>query len=182
MRLAIGVGLAFALGVGSADAAVTVFGNAQAEDCYKAAMAGKADPDSLHICDAALAIDDLLPSDRGGTLINRGVMRLRRGELAAAAADLEAGVTLNPVVGDGWLDRGAVQVAMHRYGPGLDDINKAIKLGVTEPEKAYYNRAIAEEGVGDETAAYYDYQQALSLKPGWDLPQKELTRFTVTRR
>jgi tetratricopeptide (TPR) repeat protein len=174
--------LTIVLAAGSAGAAVSVFGNGQAEHCYKAALAGKADPDSLHICDIALANDDLLPADRGGTLINRGVMRLRRGELAAAQTDLEAGVTLNPDAGDGWLDRGAVQVALHRYAAGLEDINKAIHLGVTEPEKAYYNRAIAEEGVGDETAAYYDYQQALSLKPGWALPQKELTRFTVTRR
>jgi tetratricopeptide (TPR) repeat protein len=182
MRAAIVIGAWIVLAAGSASAAVSVFGNGQAEHCYKAALAGKADTDSIHICDVALANDDLTAPDRGGTLINRGVMRLRRGELSAAEADLQAGVTLNPVVGDGWLDRGAVQVALHRYGPGLADINRAIGLGVTEPEKAYYNRAIAEEGVGDETAAYYDYQQALSLKPGWALPQKELTRFTVTRR
>ena len=182
MGWASALGVIICLAGGSASAAVTVFGGGQAEHCFKAALAGKADDDSIRICDLALATDDLVPADRGGTLINRGVMRLRRGQLAAAQADLDAGVTLNPAVGDGWLDRGAVLVAQRHYHDGLTDIDKAIGLGVREPAKAYYNRAIAEEGLDDEKAAYFDYQRALALKPGWELPQKELLRFTVTER
>ena len=41
---------------------------------------------------------------------------------------------------------------------------------------------MAYEGIDDEKSAYLDYQQALVLKPGWDLPKQELLRFTVTRR
>jgi len=53
---------------------------------------------------------------------------------------------------------------------------------VREPEKAYYNRALAEEGLDDEKSAYVDYQQALVLNPDWDPPRQELLRFTVTHR
>lgn len=182
MKRATFLGLIICLVASTASAAVSVFGSGQAVNCFKAALAGKADDESIRLCDIALATDDLLPADRGGTLINRGVMRLRRRELAAARADLDAGVTLNPAVGDGWLDRGAVLVALRRYAEGVTDIDKAMTLGVREPEKAYYNRAVAEEGLDDEKAAYFDYRQALVLKPGWDLPQKELLRFTVTER
>ena len=48
--------------------------------------------------------------------------------------------------------------------------------------KAYFNRAVAYEGVDDEKSAYLDYQQALALKPDWEAPKHELQRFTVTRR
>ena len=59
---------------------------------------------------------------------------------------------------------------------------KGLDLGTNEPAKAYYNRAVAYEGIDDEADAYQDYQEALVLQPGWDLPKQELLRFTVTRR
>ena len=77
---------------------------------------------------------------------------------------------------------GAMFIGERRYKEALADIDKALSLGLHEPAKAYYNRAIAYEGLDDETQAYLDYQQALVLNPGWELPQHELLRFTVTRR
>ena len=166
MRIALWAGASLAVAAlaaaGGAWATVAVFGNSQAENCYKAAKAGRMDDGAIRLCDKALAEDDLLPVDRGGTLVNRGVMRMRRGDLILARDDLNAGVALNPAVGDGWLDHGAVLVALKHFDEGKADIDKAIGLGVTEPEKAYYNRAIAEEGLNDEKAAYYDYQPAHS--------------------
>lgn len=171
--------LAFGL-LRPAAAAESVFGGGFARQCFEAAVAGRADAASIHVCDLALADPALLASDRGGTLVNRGVMRLRARDYVGAAADLDAGVRLNPGVGDGWLDRGAANLAVHRDKEGLADIQRALALGVREPEKAYYDRAIAEERLDDEKAAYFDYQRALDLKPDWDLPRNELRRFTVS--
>ncbi len=182
-RIALAVAALTLTGLAAPAAAeVAVFGHGEAQACYQAAREGRSDPGALAICDTALQDTSLIPQDRGGTFVNRGVMRLRRGELTAALADLDEGVRLNPRAGDGWLDHGAVLAALGRYAEGLAELNKALALGVSQPEKAYFNRAIAEEGVNDETAAYFDYQKALALHPGWALPQKELTRFKVTRR
>ncbi len=71
---------------------------------------------------------------------------------------------------------------MKQYQSALEDLTRGLALGVKEPEKAYFNRALAYEGVDNEKAAYFDYEKALALKPGWILPQKELLRFTVTTR
>jgi tetratricopeptide (TPR) repeat protein len=163
-------------------AAVSVLGGGQAQDCYLAAKAGKSDPGSQALCDAALEGELLSANDRGGTFINRGVMKLLRGQYAAARADFDAGIGLVPKVGEGWVNRGAAFLGEHRYREALSDTDKAIALGLKEPAKAYFNRALAHEGLDDETAAYLDYQQALVLQPGWDLPRHELLRFTVTRR
>ena len=62
------------------------------------------------------------------------------------------------------------------------DINRSLERGVSEPEKAYYNRALAHEGLDDPKSAYFDYQKALEIAPDWDAPRQQLSRFTVSRR
>jgi tetratricopeptide (TPR) repeat protein len=162
--------------------AVTVIGGGMAEDCSHAAFAGKADNDSMRLCSEALETEPLDVRDKAGTYVNRGVMRLRRRADDQARADFDAAIALEPKLGEGWVNRGALSISERRYQEGMDDINHGLQLGVKEPEKAYFNRAVAYEGLDDEKAAYLDYQQALSLKPDWALPQRELLRFTVTRR
>ena len=182
MKVMLAAAAAVSLFAGSAEAAISVLGGGQAQECFQAAKADKQDNASVETCSGALDTEMLSPEDRGGTLINRGVMRLRRGEFEAARADFNAGIALIPTVGEGWINRGAMFIGERRYKEAVADIDKALSLGLHEPAKAYYNRAIAYEGLDDETQAYLDYQQALVLNPGWALPQHELLRFTVTRR
>jgi tetratricopeptide (TPR) repeat protein len=178
--LAVGAALGW-LVAAPALAAVTVIGGGLAEDCSRAAFAGKADNDSLRLCTGAL--DETMDArDRAGTYINRGIMRLRRRLNDEAQADFDAAIALEPKLGEGWVNRGALYVSEKRYQEGMDDINRGLQLGVKEPEKAYFNRAVAYEGLDDEKSAYLDYQEALTLKPDWTLPQEQLLRFTVTRR
>lgn len=171
-----------ALSAGVANASVTVFGGGLAEACSRAAFDGKSDGASIRLCDQALDTEMLESHDRAGTFINRAVMKLRQRAYEAARADLNAAIAMAPSIGEGWINRGAVSVAEKRFRDGVTDLTKGIELGVREPEKAYYNRALAEEGLDDEKGAYLDYEQAVALKPDWDLPHQELLRFTVTRR
>jgi tetratricopeptide (TPR) repeat protein len=182
MKVMLAAAAALSMAASAADAAISVLGGGAAQECFEAAKADKSDNASLGLCNLALDGEILTPQDRGGTLINRGVMRLRRGEYEAAHADFNAGIAIIPEVGEGWVNRGAMFVGERRYKEAVADIDKAISLGLREPAKAYYNRAIAYEGLDNETQAYLDYQQALVLNPGWELPQHELLRFTVTRR
>jgi tetratricopeptide (TPR) repeat protein len=180
MKLVLGVcALAIA---SSAGAAVTVLGGGQAAACFEAAKGGRSDDGAIATCDSALDAEMLDPTDRGGTYINRGVMKLRRGQFEAAHVDFDAGIALIPKVGEGWINRGAMFVGEHKYRDGLGDLDKGLSLGVKEPEKAYFNRALAYEGLDDEKDAYLDYQQAAALKPDWDAPRLELKRFTISQR
>jgi len=60
--------------------------------------------------------------------------------------------------------------------------SKAIELGTEVPEIAYYGRGLAHENVGNVKAAYDDLQRAVSLKPNWEAPAKDLARYQVRRR
>ena len=100
---------------------------------------------------------------------------------AAAVIRSASSVASSASVGTGGAAsvRGAAFVGTSRYGEGLSQIDQGLALGVKDPEKAYYNRAIANENLGDVTAAYRDYSKAAELAPTWDAPKTELARFSV---
>ena len=175
----IGATLAFASAAG---AAVTVIGGGQAEACANAALTGKSDRRFELLCTQALQEEILSSRDRAGTFINRGVMKLRRMEYDAAVLDFNQAVRIKPDMGEGYVNRGAAAIGQHRYADGMTDLNKAIELGIDEPAKAYYNRALAYEGLDDVKAAYFDYQKAVELSPDWNAPKEQLVRFKVSRK
>lgn len=166
----------------AAEGAVTVLGGALAKDCSDAAIRGDDDPRFQDACTLALETELLNPRDRAGTFVNRGVLKLRRAAYSDATEDFDAAVRLQPQMGEAYVNRGAALIGRKRYADGLRDINRSIELGVSEPEKAYYNRALAYEGLDDPKAAYFDYQKALEIAPEWTAPREQLIRFTVSRR
>jgi tetratricopeptide (TPR) repeat protein len=166
---------------GQASAAVTVLGGGNAQACSQAAIAGETEPRFEKLCTLALETEILGPTDRAGTLVNRGVFKLRRAKWEEATSDFNRAIKLRPEMGEAYVNRGAAAVGAKRYAEGLPDLNRGIELGLNEPEKAYYNRALAHEGLDDMKAAYLDYKKALEIKPDWDPPRNELTRFTVSR-
>jgi tetratricopeptide (TPR) repeat protein len=177
--LAAGLALAIAL---PAQGAVTVMGGGQAKECSEAALSGKSEARFEEACTYALEAELLSDLDRAGTLVNRGILKLRRKDYAAAKADFDKAVARKPDLGEAYVNRAAALLGAKQWTAALADANKAIDLGIPEMEKAYYNRALAYEGVDDLKAAYMDYQKAIALKPDWEPPKQELARFTVQRR
>jgi tetratricopeptide (TPR) repeat protein len=166
----------------SADGAVTVIGGGLAQACSEAAMDGEDDPKFQQVCTLALETEIMKPRDRAGTYVNRGVLKLRRTSYSDAARDFNQAVRLQPDMGEAYVNRGAAAIGQKRYAESLPDINRGLELGVTEPAKAYYNRALAYEGMEDAKSAYFDYQKAVEIAPEWAAPREQLTRFTVSRR
>jgi tetratricopeptide (TPR) repeat protein len=171
--------LAVLLGAGSARASVTVIGGGFAEACSKATLAGKSQQRDEDVCSQALSDEVLDPRDRAGTYVNRGIMKMRRGDWDAAKSDFNRAAYYKPDLGEIYVNRGAALLGQHRFAEGLTDLNKSLEYGVEEPAKVYYNRALAYEGLDDLKSAYFDYQKAVELSPGWDEPKRQLTRFHV---
>lgn len=159
--------------------AVTVLGGGMARLCSYEALAGHFDPAAEANCTTALSTEALSPLDRAGTLVNRGVMKLRRKEFAEASADFDRALQAKPDLGEAFLNRGAGALGARRFADSLSDLGRAIELGVQEPEKAYYNRALAYEKLGYRQAAFADYAKAIELRPEWQQPRTELTRLSL---
>jgi len=171
--------LVIAFSTSSAQAAVTVFSSTgTAKLCYDGAENGGDPSVYLIYCDEALNTS-LSPHDRAATLINRGVLRLALNETNSALADFNAGLAIDPNLGEGYIDRGATLIMKRQYAEAITNIDKGLQLGAKRPGLAYYDRAIANEALGDIPGAYKDYQQALVLQPDFSMASDELKRFKV---
>jgi tetratricopeptide (TPR) repeat protein len=166
----------------NAHAAVTVLGGGSAEACYQAAEHGSKDlVGSIKLCDTALS-DIMLPRDRAATLVNRGILRLAMQDASGSLADFNRGLTINDRMGEGYVNRGASLILMHRYDEALADINKGMAMGSRKLEIAYYDRGMANEALGNLSAAYADYKQATVIDPYFQEPANELKRFHVVTK
>ena len=138
--------------------------------------------DAVKSCTAALATEPLSAEDRVGTLVNRGVLRLSMRQWRDARDDFDQAAALNPSLGDIYVNRAATLIGEERYAEALKEADRGLALNPVNPERGYFNRAIAREGLRDPAGAYRDYKKALELHPGWDRAETALAGFTVRRR
>jgi tetratricopeptide (TPR) repeat protein len=160
--------------------AVTVVGNSSARGCYEAAESRTvAGPETIRSCDMALQ-DVLSSEDRVATLVNRGILKARAGNLNEAIADYDEALSRDPNQAEAYLNKGFallnVPEAERQAKPMFDT---ALEKKTRRPELAYYGRAVAHELTGEVRAAYRDYRQASALNPKWRQPKADLARFKV---
>jgi tetratricopeptide (TPR) repeat protein len=154
-------------------------GKPNAIACFRAASQHSADRRQIDVCDVALDREDLSARDRAATFVNRGTLLMGHGNYNVALADFERAVRIHPELGDAYTHRGLAHLMLHNYQAAVEDITRGITLGATRPERAYYNRAMANEQLGNVRAAYNDYRRAAQLAPEWQLAQADLARFQV---
>jgi tetratricopeptide (TPR) repeat protein len=184
MRMKIGAAVAAScvlLSPTMAGASTIVMGSSYAHDCSVQVIRGLSDNETLLMCSTALDVDPLTAPDRAKTLVNRGVLQLRRDNLTDAMSDLDRAEKIGPDLAEIYVNRGVALIRRKQYVQAIPQLDRGISMGADELEKAYYDRGIAKEESGDIKGAYFDYVKASALKPDWDAPKKELTRFVVQK-
>lgn len=161
--------------------AVTVLGNSSARLCYEAAEArGSPSINLVRMCDQAMSEEGLSDYDLVATLVNRGILKARLGNLNEAIVDYDAALDRDPNEAEAYLNKGFALLhlpdAAQQARPMFDN---ALAKRTRRPELAYYGRAVANELTGEVRAAYEDYRQASLLNPKWQDPKAELARFSV---
>lgn len=163
-----------------AAAAVTVIGGAAPRQCYEAADSPfSPTPETLAACDRALGAEPLGPRDVVATHVNRGILRVRGGDVIGGQSDFDAAVRLDAAVGEAWFNRGAVLLRLNRAAEALASFEEAVARGIDRPALAHLGRGVAHEALGNIRAAYADYRRSAELEPGWDRPRSELARFSL---
>jgi len=162
-----------------AGASIITVGGGYAQSCYAAADAQDLRPQALDVCDRALSEQALTRSDHAATLVNRGIIHLRRASLTRADADFDAALAIDPALADAWLNKAILNVRYGRSAAALPLVNRALQLKTRRPALAYFVRAVANEDSGNVAAAYQDLQRARRLAPKWSEPIVELKRFKV---
>ena len=156
---------------------------------YKCAIAaaaaeakGAATEEDLATCTMAINLAADVKSRLAAALTNRSVMHLARAEYTATIADSDAALQLDHKIPEAMVDRGVALMLEGRLNDAVTDFTRALALAPSHVERAYFNRAMAREDLGDLKGAYLDYRMAAQLDPLWDRPKKELARFTVVQR
>jgi tetratricopeptide (TPR) repeat protein len=173
------VTLAAAAVAGSASAYVFVAAGRLSTACYENARDGLATAQALDQCDGAMT-EALSPHDRAATYINRGVVHMNRGNPARALADFDNAIALQPQLAEGYINRGAALLVQNDLRGAIAAIDQGLQYTPEDPARAYYNRGVAHEDLGEIRAAYHDYRRAAELAPTWDAPRVELARFRVS--
>jgi len=179
MRLSPLVALATAVVALPAAASVITMGSGSAKACFDASEARNINKQALDDCNRALSEEALPVEDRVATLVNRGILYLRRKDLKAANADFDAALKIDPRQAEAWLNKAIVHARHGNSVDALPHVSKAIEYGTRKPALAYFVRAMAYEDSGNIAAAYHDLQRARQLDPNWEEPQIELQRFKV---
>ena len=174
--------LMLALPVGAAAQSVVVLGSSDARICYNSANSdrfGRAG--NISVCQRALDDQHLTRHDRAATYVNMGILLSRAGRLPEAFSAYDTAISLRSGLAEAWLNRGIARLGVRDWEEAEADFNQALALGVREPHKAYYHRALALDARERYPEAYADFQQALEIMPGWELPLQELERYQVVR-
>ena len=151
-----------------------------ASKCSAAANDQAALKDGLEACNVAL--NDPAMNHRAALLLDRGVIQVRLGNNVAALQDYSRAIALDSKLGDAYVSRAGLLVALKRYDEARADIAEGLALNAANLHVAYYSRAVIEEETGDVKAAYRDYKAALAIKPDFAPAIRELARFKIVDR
>ena len=176
-------------------AAVVVLGGGLAQQCYEHARdlvlgpnqslersGSRVSMDAVDICALALRSEALGPRARAGTLNNMGVLLFVEASYERALNTFNRSIETDSSIAEAHVNRGASLVALKRWAEGVEALDSGLTLEPDQADKAYYNRAIAHEELGNIRAAYFDYMKASELSPEWEQPRIQLTRFSVRKK
>lgn len=164
-----------------ASASIITVGGSLARSCYLAADARNATTQNLTVCDRALTEQALTERDELATHVNRGILRMVRGDLASARADFDRALAMDPNEPETWLNLGVLHFQQGDSDGAIRMFQRAIELRTKSPAFAYYGRGLANEDRGNIRAAYADLVTARSLRPDWSPPAVQLQRYQVRR-
>lgn len=181
--MAIGRTLIAALVVASpvpAMAGIVVIGANSARICYESAESSMR-PTARDVarCDAAFEEGGISRHDLVATYVNRGILKLRRGFVPDAIADFDTALRFDPNQAEAYLNKGAALIQENDARGALPLFAAALEHHTNRPAMAHLGRGIANETLGNLSAAYSDYQRASELEPDWAQPRVELQRFRV---
>jgi tetratricopeptide (TPR) repeat protein len=137
--------------------------------------------DSIANCTEALS-GKMSEVDRTATLANRGIIETAAGNEEAALGDFNQALARDPQLANVYVNRGAALLRAGRFDDARADFDHAIAMGGDNQAVAYFDRGMAEEKLGNISAAYHDYKSAQSLAPGFKPVTTELARFQLDPR
>ena len=164
-----------------ASATDITIGSSLASACYNSSMASIVPRFGMIECDRAIAEELMSDHDLAATHVNRGILKMRTGDLTGADNDFDTALQLHGADAEAMLNKGFLRLRQGQFQAALPYLDRSIEARTIRPALAHYARAVAYEELGDVRAAYADLVRARDADPKWATPQRELARFKVGR-
>jgi len=165
----------------AATAQLIVIGSGKPQACYEYAQRGnQGSISAISTCRDALNAP-LTVKDEAATLVNLGLLLMRKGDLEAAEKHYLSALNLQPETTEIHINYGAALIMMDRDKEALSYLNKAILLDTPKMKEALYNRAVVYHGKEDYRSAYFDLQSILKISPGYAPALKFIETYDVKR-
>ncbi len=155
-----------------AQMSVTTIGATDAVSCYENARNDFSR--DTNPCDDALDDNSMSRSDRKKTLVNRGIILNREGDVGAAISDFNKALDIDGSLGEAYLNRGNSYYLMRRYDEALADYQQSLETDLTKPWAAWYNIGLAYDAQKMSEKAKEAYQTALDLNPNFSQARQKL--------
>ncbi|MEQ9316801.1 MAG: tetratricopeptide repeat protein [Henriciella sp.] len=143
------------------------------------ATTDEAGPALLRTCRDALAARDLSRSDRAATLVNTGILEMRRGDSSEALALFEQASVLDTDLPDIRINIAAAQIRGGTPDLALDTLSEIESVAPSQRHIALFNRGLAYWHLEDFGRAYADFSRAAELRPDYAAALNMLDHFTV---
>ena len=156
---------------------ITVFGDSDAQQCFRSTKIFGGGPDGLNYCNRALRSGNLSRTDRAKTLVNRGINYTAEKMYDNALADFEEALSIMPNLAEAFVNRGNTYIFQSQFRAAIDEYNRGLELGTKDPHAAYYNRGLAHEALKDLESAYEDFLQASDLRPNWRYAMERIEKY-----
>jgi tetratricopeptide (TPR) repeat protein len=173
---------ALALPLYASNAATITLGGPFSQLCYEAALSGDDRDSSLEDCTRSLNEEPMGHTDRAATYVNRGILRMIRGNDAAADADFDAALALRHELPDAWLNKGFLRIREGNGREALPLLQEGISRNPQNVALAIFARGVAYEQMGEFNSAYKDLKRAHELQPHWSMPSEYLAHYQVVSR
>jgi tetratricopeptide (TPR) repeat protein len=106
--------------------------------------------------------------EHGDTLYLRGIIYMALGNVEAAINDMNAVLGIDPSYWEAYFERAKLNSLQQNWRQAVADFNAAIKhdaAGRLDVRECLYLRGLAEQSLGDHSAAIADFTQAIELAP-----------------
>lgn len=156
----------------TAQLSVTTLGASDARACYENAQSAAAADTAP--CDKALRDPGTTQSDRRKTLVNRGIIQNRNGDLQAAVDDFNAALASDPNLPEAYVNRGNSYFLAGRFDQAIADYQKSLSLGLAKAHVAWYNIGLAYDAKKEPDKAREAYEKALEIYPDFAAARAKL--------
>jgi hypothetical protein len=122
-------------------------------------------------CDRAIASGNFTGEELAGLYSERGNLRMQKGELDKALADLDESIRINPASFIAFWTRGAVYVAKNDFERAREDFNRALALNPDDASKTKIKEVLNAVTAGIESAVKSQpSDKSVITEPVWNSP------------